>query len=119
MGAARGRPKGTGVRIGPTTPRAEAETEFGQVLRDIRLANRLTLREFASLMGYAPTSFVNFQKYESGEFLAPADVSIIVDWMHTLGYDVFSDETKAIVRAALKDHLEEVASGFARFIIEM
>lgn len=97
----------------PGRPRRTKEptTEFGWLLSRLRAGQGVSLRELAGRLGYAPSSYPNLQKYESGELLPP-EPKVILHITEALGYTIEDEQTKQLLLAALADHIREVYPSF-------
>ena len=56
--------------------------KFGQLLKEIRLKNKLSLREVCRVTGYDPS---NWSKVERGLLPPPTDEKILIKWVKALG----------------------------------
>ncbi|MDD5625661.1 MAG: helix-turn-helix transcriptional regulator [Patescibacteria group bacterium] len=56
--------------------------EFGEILKELRIKNNLSLRDVCKLVNYDPS---NWSKIERGRISPPADANTLIKWAKALG----------------------------------
>jgi transcriptional regulator with XRE-family HTH domain len=81
----------------------QGSSEFGEYIKNLRLARRITLRAFAEIVGADPA---NYSKLERGKLPPPADPTRLEPYRKALGLDSESPEWREAIRLASLDRGE-------------